>query len=199
MFEPLFKEFLLAFIPLFVALNTIGIVPIFSSYSRNVARPALKYIIFKAVFVAFLTGIAFVLIGEYVLKFLGVTISDFKIAGGLLLLVFSIKEIFYEQPETKRIEGDFSVVPLAIPLLLGPAVLTTLLVFKGIFSLAIIALALFSNLLIGALILWYSALLSKLMGKDGMKAAGKIATILLSAIAIMLIRKGVFEMFNSRF
>ena len=127
------------------------------------------------------------------------TISDFKIAGGLLLLVFSIKEIFYEQPETKRIEGDFSVVPLAIPLLLGPAVLTTLLVFKGIFSLAIIALALFSNLLIGALILWYSALLSKLMGKDGMKAAGKIATILLSAIAIMLIRKGVFEMFNSRF
>ncbi len=199
MFEPLFKEFLLAFIPLFVALNTIGIVPIFSSYSRNVSRPALKYIIFKAVFVAFLTGIAFVLIGEYVLKFLGVTISDFKIAGGLLLLVFSIKEIFYEQPETKRIEGDFSVVPLAIPLLLGPAVLTTLLVFKGIFSLAIIALALFSNLLIGALILWYSALLSKLMGKDGMKAAGKIATILLSAIAIMLIRKGVFEMFNSRF
>ena len=132
-------------------------------------------------------------------QFLGVTISDFKIAGGLLLLVFSIKEIFYEQPETKRIEGDFSVVPLAIPLLLGPAVLTTLLVFKGIFSLAIIALALFSNLLIGALILWYSALLSKLMGKDGMKAAGKIATILLSAIAIMLIRKGVFEMFNSRF
>ena len=73
--------------------------------------------------------------------------------------------------------------------------LTTLLVFKGIYSIAIIALALFTNLIIGALILWYSDLIAKLMGKDGMKAAGKIATILLSAIAIMLIRKGILEIF----
>ncbi len=189
------REFLLAFIPLFVALNAIGIVPIFLSYSQNIKRVELKHILYRATFVSFTVGIAFVLIGEYVLKFLGVNISDFKIAGGLLLLIFSIKEIFSEQAELKRVEGDFSVVPLAIPLLLGPAVLTTLLVFKGIYSIAIIALALFTNLIIGALILWYSDLIAKLMGKDGMKAAGKIATILLSAIAIMLIRKGILEIF----
>ena len=195
MFNDFIKEFFLAFIPLFVALNAVGIIPIFLSYSQNVDRKNLKRIIYRSTFVSFTVGIAFVLIGESVLIFLGVSISDFKIAGGLLLLVFSIKEILNDQSEIKKIEGDFSVVPLAIPLLLGPAVLTTLLVFKGIYSIAIITLALFTNLVIAAIILWYSGLISKLMGKDGIKAAGKIATILLLAIAIMLIRKGILEIF----
>ena len=195
MFDNFLREFLLAFIPLFVAIDALGTVPIFISYSQNVDRPNLKKIIFRSALVAFVVGIAFVLIGEYILKFLGVNISDFKIAGGLLLLVFSIKEIFNDQTEIKRIEGDFSVVPLAIPLLLGPAVLTTLLVFKGIYSISTIALALVINLIIAAFMFWYSARISRLMGRDGMKAAGKISTILLSAIAIMLIRKGVTEIF----
>ena len=193
------NEFLLSFIPIFVAMDAIGVLPMFMGFTEHLKKREREKILTQSIITAFVVGVFFLFLGKWIFKILGVMVADFKIAGGLLLLVFSIKEIFYEQPETKRIEGDFSVVPLAIPLLLGPAVLTTLLVFKGIFSLAIIALALFSNLLIGALILWYSALLSKLMGKDGMKAAGKIATILLSAIAIMLIRKGVFEMFNSRF
>ena len=196
MFNEYFTQFLLAFIPLFVALDALGTVPFFIYYTQNADKKKLKSIVFRSVFAAFFIGIVFVFVGEYVLKFLGITLYDFKIAGGLLLLIFSIQAVSKEEGKLKKLEDDFSVVPLAIPLMIGPAVLTTLLVFKGIYKLPVISLALAVNLIIAAFMFWYSKALVRLMGKDGMKALGKIASILLAAIAVMLIRKGLLELVN---
>ncbi|OGF48478.1 MAG: hypothetical protein A2452_11790 [Candidatus Firestonebacteria bacterium RIFOXYC2_FULL_39_67] len=196
MLNVFFTQFLLAFIPLFVALDALGTVPFFIYYTQNADKERLKVIVLRSVIVAFVIGIVFVFVGEYILKFLGITMSDFKIAGGLLLLVFSIRSISKEKEKLEKFEDDFSVVPLAIPLMIGPAVLTTLLVFKGIYRLPVISLALAVNLIIAALMFRFSKVLMKILGKDGMKAIGKIASILLAAIAVMLIRKGIFELFN---
>ncbi|MFH1074556.1 MAG: MarC family protein [Candidatus Firestonebacteria bacterium] len=196
MFNDFFTQFLLAFIPLFVALDALGTVPFFVYYTQNAGNDKLKRIVLHSVFVAFIIGIAFVFVGEYVLKFLGITVSDFKIAGGLLLLIFSIQAVSKEEGKMKKIEDDFSVVPLAIPLMIGPAVLTTLLIFKGIYRLPVISLALAVNLIIAAIMFRYSGALIRILGKDGMKAVGKISGILLAAIAVMLIRKGVLEFTN---
>jgi multiple antibiotic resistance protein len=196
MFNEFLIKFLLAFIPLFVALDAVGTVPFFIYYTQNTDKNRLKIIVFRAVFTAFIIGIVFVLVGEHVLKFLGITMSDFKIAGGLLLLIFSIQAVSKEEGKLKKLEEDISVVPLAIPLMIGPAVLTTLLVFKGIYSLPVISLALAVNLIIAAFMFLFSKTLIKILGKDGMKAIGKIASILLAAIAVMLIRKGVLELAN---
>jgi len=196
MFNEFFTQFLLAFIPLFVALDAVGTVPFFIYYTQNADKAKLKGIVMRSLFAAFIIGIVFVFVGEYILKFLGITIYDFKIAGGLLLLIISIQSVSKEESKMKKLEEDFSVVPLAIPLMIGPAVLTTLLVFKGIYRLPVISAALAVNLIIAALMFWYSKSLIKVFGKDGMKALGKIASILLAAIAVMLIRKGLMELMN---
>jgi len=194
MFAEYLTQFLLAFIPLFVALDAIGTVPFFIYYTQNADKKKLKGIVLRSSFAAFAIGIAFIFVGEYLLKFLGITMYDFKISGGLLLLIISIQAVIKEEGKLKKVFDDFSVVPLAIPLMIGPAVLTTLLVFKGIYSLSVISLALAVNLLIAAVMFWSSKKLMKMLGKDGMKALGKISSIILAAIAVMLIRKGILDL-----
>lgn len=124
MLNELITKILPAFIPLFVALNAIGAVPFFVNYTQNAERERVKTIVLRSIFAALIMGIVFVLAGEYVLRFFGITLADFKIAGGLLLLVISIFALSKEEVKNKIPKEDISVVPLAI-----------MLIRKGIFDL----------------------------------------------------------------
>ncbi len=188
------ESFLLAFIPLFVAIDPIGLVPMFLGLTDGYSSEQRRRLAIQAVFTAFFLGIGFALAGHYVFRFLGITPSDFKIAGGLLLLIFSIREIFGETPKLSvgiKYEEYAGVVPLGIPLIAGPAMITTLLILNDMHAPFAVLLALIANLVITLYMFIGSEKIFRRIGDVFGRMMGKVVAIFLAAIGVMMIRKGL--------
>ena len=186
-------KFLQAFIPLFVAIDPIGLAAIFLGLGQNVAAARRQKIATQAIWTGGLVALGFLLLGQSVFKALGISVSDFQIAGGLILFILAAKDLVQSAAEPEKLPDDFGVVPLGMPLIAGPASITTLLVLaqtQGI-GLTVILVALAVNLAIVVFALHYSAWLGKRVGATGMRAISKIISMLLAAIAVSMIRQGL--------
>jgi len=190
-----FDLFLAVFIPLFVAIDVFGILPIFISWSDNISVSARKRIITEATLTALGISVIFLFAGTLIFNFLGITESDFRIAGGLLLLVLAIKDLALPQPEASRSiesgESTIGIVPLGIPLIMGPAALTTVLISSKSHGNLYTLIALLVNLAIVWWVFQKSDWFLKFLSKSGSKAVAKVMALFLAAIAIMMIRVGV--------
>jgi multiple antibiotic resistance protein len=185
------NNILLSFIPLFVAVDAVGILPIFVSLTATLEQKTRTKVIVQSMFTAAGLAIGFVLIGKLVFKFLGITMGDFMIAGGAIL--FSLAMIDMVGPtKTRRIPGpELGVVPLGTPLIAGPAVLTTSMVLATQHGMVPTVISVVVNILFAGLLFRISFWLMKFLGEVGAKALSKITSLLLAAIAVMLIRKGL--------
>lgn len=179
------------FIPLFVAIDIFAVLPIFLSLTHGLTKPEQRSVIRESVATALLVSIAFIALGEGIFTILGITESDFKIAGGLVLLVFAILELIRRDEGRRRARGKFGVVPIGVPLIVGPAVLTTLLVLVDHYGVVTTVFSLLLNLLI----VWFSlsrgGALVKVLGEGGIIAVSKVMALLLASIAVMMIRLGL--------
>ncbi len=192
------EVFLLSFIPLFVAIDIIGTAPIFLGYTHGISNYQRKKLIFEAILTAFIVANLFLIGGKLVLNFLGITIDDFRIAGGIILLILSINDIMSSSQESRRNPGaDIGVVPLGIPLIMGPAALTTIIILVDNFGYIPTIVSLVLNFILVGLVLANAKYLIKLIGDGGSKAFAKIASLFLAAIAVMMIRVGVINIFAS--
>lgn len=193
-FPDLGKEFLLTVIPIFVAIDALGILPFVIALVEDEERPARKRTLEYALLTALVLGMGFMFIGKAVFLALNIKTGDFLVAGGLLLLVLSIRDIatgkFVETPGGKG-ETILGVVPIGTPLVVGPAVLTTLLSLIDRFSLFVIFVSFIVNLAITWQIFVQAERLQKLLGHAGLRAVSKIASLLLAAIAVKMIRQGL--------
>ncbi len=178
------------FIPLFVAMDVFVALGIFINLTEDMPRERVKVVIRDSIITALVVGLGFMALGEAIFNILGITTSDFKIAGGLVLLTFALLDLV-GQAQRKRPAGKMGVVPLGVPLLVGPAVLTTLIVLVDHFGVIPTIIALLLNLII----VWISFIKAesvvKKFGKGGIEAISKIMALLLAAIAIMMIRLGL--------
>ncbi len=184
------KDLPMTFIPLFVAMDPIGILPIYMSItiklSDNEKRKVVRYSVISALGIC----LAFVAVGEGVFRILGITVDDFKIAGGLLLLVLAVIELT-GQKEYQGKAHDVGIVPIGVPLLVGPAVLTTLIVLVDHYGIAPTLISLVLNLTVVYAVFSGARTITRLIGKNGIIAISKIVALLLAAIAIMMIRIGL--------
>lgn len=190
------ETFLLSFIPLFVAIDIIGTAPIFLAYTRSISEHAKKKLIFEAVLAAFAVALIFLVGGKVILNFLGITIDDFRIAGGLILLILSVNDIIASSEKVRNPGTDIGVVPLGVPLIMGPAALTTILILVDNFGYLITILSITLNFIIVLLVLLNAKLIMKVIGDGGSKAFAKIASLFLAAIAVMMIRVGVINLLS---
>jgi multiple antibiotic resistance protein len=191
-----FDIFLLSFIPLFVAIDIIGTVPIFLGYTHGIAGFQRKKLIFEAILAAFIVANLFIISGKLILDFMGITIDDFRIAGGIILLILSISDILSSSDSTKKPSTDIGIVPLGIPLIMGPAALTTIIILVRNFGYIPTIVSMALNLFIAWLVLVNARWLLKIMGDGGSRAFAKIASLFLAAIAVMMIRVGVLNIFH---
>src|SRR5439155_5999246 len=124
------RTLLLTFIPLFVAVDVVAVVFVYLGIGMPLDEAARRRLVLEATMTAAAIGLGFLLVGDAVLHVLGVTAGDFQAAGGVLLLVLSstISSIpnYHRQPG-----AHLGVVPLGIPMIVGPATLTTLLTIMG--------------------------------------------------------------------
>ena len=187
------QNFPLAFIPLFVAIDVIGILPIFMSLVEGVEKPQKARFINQSVITALSVSIGFLAVGKFVFSILGIEIYDFKMAGGLLLLVFAINDLLFSEKSKKTITSTMGVVPLGIPLIVGPAVLTTIIVTVDTYGYIPTITSLAVNLFIVWIVFLKSNFIYRVMGEGGSKAFAKVASLLLAAIAVMMIRRGFMD------
>ncbi len=183
----------LASIPILVAIDIFGILPIYIDFVKDSDDIEEKHIRKNSLITAFTVGLGFLFLGKLVFLIMGISIYDFEIAGGILLFIISIKNLISEKEGLKKSlnNADLGVVPIGVPLIVGPGVLTTLLILVGVYGYIIATIAFFINILIVYFVLKNTRVLIKILGKKGSNAAGKIAALLLAAYAIMMVRKGI--------
>jgi len=186
------KNFLLAFIPLFVAVDAIGVLPMFLGLTEEIQQPRRKKVITQSVITAATVVIIFILIGTPLLRLLGISVSDFMIAGGGLLFLISLSDLLSVEKTQRKIDLDtVGAVPIGVPLITGPAVLTTCILLVDLHGVIATLFAASANVLIAGFVFWFATPISRLLGSAGTKIVSKIASLLLASIAVMMVRKGI--------
>lgn len=185
--------FFLSFIPLFVAMEPIGVIPIYLSLTRPMAAGERRAVLFYSLVTATIITLAFLALGKAVFFALGITISDFQIAGGLVLLSIAISDIVHTaRGETEiRPTAGVGIVPIGTPLIAGPAALTTIVMLNDLYGIFFTAAALAANLFIVWVAFLWSEHIIRYIGENGARGISKVVALLLAAIAVMMIRKGL--------
>jgi multiple antibiotic resistance protein len=188
------QEFGLTFVPLFVAMDAIGVLPILVPLTQDMKAKERSRTVRLAVITALGLGLGFVAVGKGVFLLLGIEIADFLVAGGIILFLLAAKDLI----TGKMIEAQASVgadmlgvVPLGTPLVVGPAVLTTLLILIDQYSIIIVIVSFILNLTIGWLLFTQANRVVAFLGQGGVRATSKIVSLFLAAIAVKMIRQGV--------
>ena len=192
------KPYILSFIPLFVAVDAIGNIPIFLSLVQGASKAQRHKVIFDAVVTAIAVAVIFMFIGTWVFSLLGITIPDFQIAGGVLLFVIAARLLLpgaQKSVLTSSHDKDMGVFPLGTPLITGPAVLATTLMMLNSFGIIPTLVSLVLNMIFVWITLAKIDTIMKVIGPSGVRAFSKIMYILLAAIAVMMIRLGIMGAF----
>ncbi|OGI39623.1 MAG: MarC family transcriptional regulator [Candidatus Muproteobacteria bacterium RBG_16_64_10] len=195
-----------SFIIFFVVVDPIGLAPMFAALTPG-ASPALRRrLALRGVLIAGVILFAFVIVGDALLRALGIGLASFQIAGGVLLFLLAVDMLFVrhsglrsttarEQKEAAH-RKDISVFPLAIPLIAGPGALTTVLLMVGDqgdnpavigATLAVVVLVLGITLVA----LFLSGRLLRLIGETGANVVSRVLGVVLAALAVQYILDGL--------
>jgi multiple antibiotic resistance protein len=187
----LVRKFLLCFIPLFVTMDPVGLAAIYLALSRDVPPEKRRRIGKQATWTGGIVALFFLVLGRSIFIAIGIGEGDFQIAGGLILFILASRELIQNpSQERKNLPDDFGVVPLGMPLIAGPATITTLLVISQAVGYGMTLVALAANLGLVALSFAQSERLEKWVGQTGLRAVSKIIALLLAAVAVHIIRRG---------
>ena len=182
-----------AFIALFVIMDPVGNLPLFISLTKGMPIKEIKRNADSAVFVAGVLLFVFLFLGIRIFDFFGVNLNSFQIGGGIILLIMGVMYVFGASLKFVKSHGSDLSVPIGTPLLTGPGVITTTIILvkeNGTFVAVIAALL---TLLATWLILLNSVKLYKILGAHWIDVISRINGIILAAIAVEFITKGILN------
>jgi len=185
------ENFILTFVPLFIVIDALGNLPFVVTLSEDLTRRERYKLVHIAVATAAVVGFAFLFFGQFILKVMDISVGSFAIAGGLILLVLSIMYMVTGRMVDAVKEEMVAVVPIGTPLTVGPATITTLLLLVTQFPLYMVLISFVLNLVITWLIFLLSNQIVRFMGQGGLKAVSKVFSLLLAAIAVSMIIRGL--------
>jgi len=188
------RELALTFVPLFVAMDAVGNLPIFLAFTQQGTARHRKRTANLATLTAFGVGLLFVAVGKAIFSLLAIEVTDFLMAGGIILLVLAIRYLITGKTlETDDVSASemIGVVPLGTPLVVGPAVLAALLLLMGRYRIAIVLSSFVLNLVIQWALFRQATRIVAFLGRTGVAAMSKVIMLLLAAIAVKMIREGI--------
>ena len=185
------QSFVVTFVPLFIVIDALGTLPLILSFSEGMSSSEQRRLIQLAILTAALVGLAFLFFGQFILRVLDISVGSFAIAGGIILLVLSIKYMTTGRMVEMIKEEMVAVVPIGTPLTVGPATITTLLLLATQYSLYIVLISFALNMLIVWIVFLTSNHIVRFMGQGGLKAWSRVLSLLLGAIAVSMIIKGL--------
>lgn len=200
-----------SFLPLFVAINAPGIIPVYLAVTEDLTASQRRRLTFQAILTASLIAILILFAGQLIFSLLGITVNDLRVGGGLILLVLSISNLLFgdfKRRDPRNLEGldgdddggegaSVGVVPLGIPLIVGPAAITSVLVSREAYGYLPTLTSLAVNMALVWLTLVFSPFIGRVMGPAVSRAVAKVASLFLAAISVALIRAGVVGMFEA--
>lgn len=196
-----FDILLNAILALLSIINPITVVPMYSELTRDLAKKDRNRLFNTAVIAGFLTLFILMFTGRWVMEFVfQIHVAEFRIAGGILLTVIAVKQIaFYNPEEYQASPGkvmEMGVVPMAVPLLIGPGAIVTSILVLDRDGWIIATLALLANLLVAWVVVRFSPVLARLMGRFGTLVIARILWIFIAAIGAHFVITGMGEVFG---
>lgn len=196
---------------IFAVLNPIGVVPTLMTLTEGYSREERARVVTKSVMVAGGMIIGFMLIGVYIFSILGIDISDFKVAGGILLFKVAFDMLQGRTSNTKLTKQEaeetlereaVGIVPIGTPLLAGPGSITAAMIYfnsssGGIPGKLVIFCSAITVLVLSFIILKYSLPLFTKLGKTGSLLISRIMGLLLASIAIEFVTTGLLSIVTS--
>ena len=199
---------------LFVAVDPIALIPIFASLTKGLKNQEIKKIYIQATFVSLIILSLFWLFGETVLNLMGISMSSFRIIGGLFLIAIAFQMVFEQRQDRRQNTAEVAmddssiqsvaIFPLSIPLIAGPGAMTAALLlaenrtYEPV-DFILNFLPILVVVLMAGIAMWLSAQLSKRLGPTIITVDEKIFGILLGALAIEFVVAGIIESFNLTF
>jgi multiple antibiotic resistance protein len=188
------RHFLETFIPLFVAIDALGLIPVFLGLTQNLSPQRRRVVTFQAVGTAVLICFLFMFLGRAIFAYIGINSADFKVAGGIILIVLAVLDLLTVGKPAVHESEMIGIVPLAMPLIAGPATLTTILILASRDGYSMTMLSLAANFLLLLLLLLSSDAIAKRIGPYVLSAFSKLVMVLLAAVAVHFIHSGIGEM-----
>ena len=199
---------------LFVAVDPIALIPIFASLTKGLKNQEIKKVYIQATFVSLIILSLFWLFGETVLNLMGISMSSFRIIGGLFLIAIAFQMVFEQRQDRRQNTAEVAmddssiqsvaIFPLSIPLIAGPGAMTAALLlaenrtYEPV-DFILNFLPILVVVLMAGIAMWLSAQLSKRLGPTIITVVEKIFGILLGALAIEFVVAGIIESFNLTF
>lgn len=188
-------DFVEPFLSLFVAMNAIGVLPLFIGMTEGMSVSVRRSLVRRAIATAFAIALVIVLAGRVLFDTLGITVNDLRIGGGIILLVLSITDLLFSnltrKTQSNDAAEDLGVVPLGTPLTVGPAAITTILVLQEGYGYLPTLTALIANLTFSFTLFYFGPSVIAYVGAGASRAIGKVASLFLAAISIAMIRTGI--------
>lgn len=198
------RPYIESFLPLFVAINPMGIIPLYLSVTEKLTTAERSRLTLQAMVTAIALSVLILFAGQLIFSVLGITVNDLRVGGGLILLVLSISNLafsdFRRRDPMDGEDGDdpasVGIVPIGIPLIVGPAAITSILVSREAYGYLPTLSSLVINMVLVFLTLAAAPHIGRFTGSAGSKAIGKVASLFLAAISVAMIRAGILGMIN---
>ncbi len=183
-------------ITLCLVMDPFGNIPLFISALKKVAPERRKAVLIRELAIALGISVAFLFLGKWFLHMFGIHSFSMSIAGGIILFIISMKLVFNndDEPHTNPKEEEPFIVPLAIPLVAGPAVLSIIMILSAQQPNKLLTLsALLTASLINSAVLMLSFPISNLLGKKGLVAIERLTGMILVLMSVDMVMGGISE------
>jgi multiple antibiotic resistance protein len=197
-------------VALLAIVNPIGVVPFFIHFTQNFSRAERQRTIRISCFSAFAVIAVSALAGLKIIEFFGISIASFQVGGGMLLLISAVSMLNAQQAESKPSDVDegnqkidagasIAVVPLTIPLLTGPATISTMVIYaertRHWWELAV--LVGYGVVVAAAAFLAFTASgrIAQWLGRTGINVMTRLMGLILAALAVEIMADGLVKLF----
>ena len=190
------RDFALVFVPLFVAMDPVGLLPFVVSFLGPMDRAQARRVVRLSIVTGSAIGLVFLAVGRGILIVLGISVSDFLIAGGIILLILALRDLISTRADEPVEPSELTaIVPIGTPLLVGPATISMLLLLTGLYGFWPVVVAFLLNMAVAWVVFIYAGRIARFLGRGGLQAVARVSYLLLCAIAVQLIRRGLADLF----
>jgi multiple antibiotic resistance protein len=179
-------------LPLFLIMDPVGNAVICVAILREFPPARQRRIILRELLIALLIALLFTFLGEFLLSLLDIQPSTLRIAGGIILLIISLKMVYPPQMDHQEVDRDPFIVPIAVPFIAGPSLLAAVMLYahrEG--GGPNVPLAVLLAWAATAVIMFFSPDLKRTMGQRGLRAAERLMGLILIFLSTQMMEDGV--------
>lgn len=179
---------------LVLIMDPLGNLPTYLSLVNELNKKRLKWIVLREMLIALALMLGFNFLGEYIFNFLDISETTVRITSGVILFLIAIKILFPAEDSIRAHlpKGEPFVFPLAVPLIAGPALLATIMLFAHMEeSYPVMVMAILIAWLIAVLILLFATPIKKILGNNGLLACERLIGMVLVLLSVQRLLEGI--------